>query len=177
MEDSVIFKTMERKSKILISGSLCYEVLYDDHKILFSYFNLCLEKPVVREFYHGGTLDGVVWQCQDVKLKCEMASNHSLRIQNYRLYQNERLIMKQRNSGVFRISSVGLEHSGTYACVAETRLGLGRNKTLKLYVKGEIIKTVLKKSHAQKSHSLSTRCARTACSQLLTSLEQVVIIL
>ena len=30
---------------------------------------------------------------------------------------------------------------------------------------------------SQKSHSFPTRCVRTACSQLLTSLEQVVIIL
>ncbi|CAB4017306.1 neural cell adhesion molecule 2 isoform X2 [Paramuricea clavata] len=92
-------------------------------------------KPSVREFYHVGTLNGVVWQCEDVKLICEMAPNHSLRVRNYRLYQNDRLITEQRDSGVFSISRVALNRDGIYACVPETRLGLGRNKTLRLRVK------------------------------------------
>ena len=99
----------------------------------------------MREFYHVGTLNGVVWQCEDVKLICEMAPNHYLRVRHYRLYQNDRLITEQRDSGVFRMSRVALKRDGIYACVPETRLGLGRNKTLRLRVKGEdIISTDVK---------------------------------
>jgi hypothetical protein len=42
---------------------------------------------------------------------------------------------------------------------------------------GLVIVVLAYSLHAWKSHNLSTRCVRTACSQLPTSLEQVVIIL
>ena len=48
--------------------------------------------------------------------------------------------------------------------------GGSRNKNYRRYVQSY-------GSEALKSHSLSTRCVRTACSQLLTSLEQIVIVL
>ena len=72
-----------------------------------------------------------------MKMLCEMERNSSLRILNYTLYKNGKLMTKQKNSGMFVIYRVGLENSGTYACVPETRLGKGRNKTLRLRVKGE----------------------------------------
>ena len=56
-------------------------------------------------------------------------------IKNYRLYWNNMLIMKQNDSGIFRIPRIGLDQEGTYTCVPETHMGLGRNKTLRLYVK------------------------------------------
>ena len=72
-----------------------------------------------------------------MKMICEMAPNSSLRILNYRLYHEDKLITKQSNSGMFRISRVGLKDSGSYTCVPETHLALGRNKTLRLHVRGE----------------------------------------
>ena len=72
-----------------------------------------------------------------MKMLCEMERNFSLRIRNYILYKNGKLMRNQSNSGMFVIHRVGLKNSGTYACVPETRLGMGRNKTLRLRVRGE----------------------------------------
>ncbi|XP_028407965.1 neurotrimin-like [Dendronephthya gigantea] len=95
------------------------------------------EKPRIQEFFHNGSLDGVVWQYQDLKLQCEVARNHVLPIQSYKLYRNGKLMMKQSNTGVFLISSVRLQDSGNYTCVPETDLGHGVNKSLRLYVKAQ----------------------------------------
>ena len=79
------------------------------------------------------------------------SSSNELPIQNYRLYWNDMLIMKQSDSGKFIIPRIGLDQDGTYTCVPETGMGLGRNKTLRLYVKGEkmrFISIILIKKHS-----------------------------
>lgn len=91
----------------------------------------------MREFYLGGSVNGDVWQCESIKLICEITSSPSLRVRHYLLYHNEILTTKQSNYGVFSIHRVGVEHHGIYACAPETRLGIGRNKTLRLNVKGQ----------------------------------------
>ena len=100
-----------------------------------------LEKPGVREFFYVGALSGLAWECQNVTLKCEIGFDGSadLRMLHYTLYRNGVLVMKQSDSGEFRIPRIGLGHGGTYACAPETRLGLGGNKTLRLNVKGKRI--------------------------------------
>lgn len=118
----------------------------------------------MKSFFNTASLDGTIYQCEEIQFTCEAFGNAEPPVKTFDFYHNGRLIVRRSKTGNFIIREVQKKDEGRYCCIPENKYGFGLNSSLDLKVIGKkscfLMRSPTKKSGREHpdSHSKATLC-------------------